>query len=42
MPLPSGIFSRLKSRIELLASLSLATRLFLAMLVEIEDREEMG
>jgi len=42
MPLPSGIFSRLKSRIELPASLPLATRLFLAMLVEIEDREEMG
>jgi hypothetical protein len=42
MPLPSGIFSRLKSRIELPASLPLATRLFLVMLVEIEDKEEMG
>lgn len=31
--------SRLKSRIKLPASLPLATRLFLAMLVEIEDRE---
>ena len=40
MPLPR-FFSRLKSRIELPASLPLATRLFLAMLVEIEDREEM-
>ncbi len=37
MPLPNGIGSRLKSRIELPASLPLATRLFLAMLVEIED-----
>ena len=42
MPLPSGIFSRLKSRIELPASLPLATRLFLAMLVEIEDTDRMG
>ena len=41
MPLPSGIFSRLKSRIELPASLPLATRLFLAMLVEIEDIERI-
>jgi hypothetical protein len=39
MPLPSGIFSRLKSRIELPASLPLTTRLFLAMLVDIEDRD---
>ena len=39
MPLPTGIFSRLKSRIELPASLSLATRLFLALLVNIEDRD---
>lgn len=37
MPLPDGIGSRLKSRIELPASLPLAIRLFLAMLVEIED-----
>ncbi len=40
MPLPlSGGSNRLKSRIELPASLPLATRLFLAMLVEIEDIE---
>lgn len=39
MPLPTGIFSGLKNRIELPASLPLATRLFLAMLVEIEDTE---
>ena len=39
MPLSRGFFSRLKSRIELPASLPLATRLFLAMLVNIEDRE---
>ena len=38
MPLPSQ-FVRLKSRIELPASLPLATRLFLAMLVDIEDRD---
>ncbi len=42
MPLPSGIFSRLKSRIELPVSLPLATRLFLAMLVEIEDIGRLG
>ncbi len=42
MPLPSAIGSRLKSRIELPASLPLATRLFLAMLVEIEDIERLG
>lgn len=41
MPLPNGIFSRLKSRIELPASLPLATRLFLALLVEIEDSERV-
>ena len=39
MPMPTGIFSRLKSRIELPASLPLPTRLFLAMLVYIEDSE---
>ncbi len=39
MPLPgSGGSNRLKSRIELPALLPLATRLFVAMLVEIEDR----
>ncbi len=39
MPLPgSGGSNRLKSRIELPASLPLATRLFVALLVEIEDR----
>ncbi len=38
MPLPDSS-SRWKSRIELPASLPLATRLFLAMLVEIEDIE---
>lgn len=42
MPMPSGIFHRLKSRIELPASLPLATRLFVAMLVEIEDVDRMG
>ena len=42
MPLPSGILSRLKSRIELPASLPLATRVFVAMLVEIEDTDRMG
>lgn len=39
MPLPTGAFSRLKSRIEFPAALPLATRLFLALLVDIEDRE---
>ena len=41
MPLASGsgILNPLKSRIELPASLPLATRLFLAMLVDIEDRD---
>jgi len=39
MPMPTGIFGRLKSRIELPASLPLATRLFLAMVVFIEDTE---
>ncbi len=42
MPLPTGVLSRLKSAIELPASLSLATRLFLALLVDIEDRERGG
>ena len=40
MPLAGrGILHSLKSRIELPASLPLATRLFLAMLVDIEDRD---
>ncbi len=40
MPLPgSGGSYRLKSRIELPALLPLATRLFMAMLMEIEDIE---
>lgn len=42
MPMPTGIFNRLKSRIELPASLPLTTRLFLAMLVYIEDTERFG
>ena len=42
MALPTGIFSRLKARIELPGSLPLATRLFLALLVDIEDRERGG
>lgn len=40
IPLPgSGGGNRLKSRIELPSSLPLVTRLFVAMLVELEDRE---
>jgi hypothetical protein len=39
MPMSTGIFGRLKSRIELPASLPLAIRLFLAMVVYVEDTE---
>ena len=39
MPLPAVGSSRLKSRIELPASLPLVTRLFLALLVHVEDRD---
>ena len=43
MPLPgSGGGIRLKSRIELPASLPLAIRLFVALLVEIEDSDRLG
>ena len=38
MPLPTGVFSPLRTRIELPARLSLAIRLFLALLVDVEDR----
>ena len=39
MPVTTGVGSRTKSRIELPASLPLATRLFIALLVDIEDQE---
>ena len=39
MPIPMGIDTRRASRIELPASLPLATRLFIALLVNIEDRD---
>jgi hypothetical protein len=42
MPITTGIDGRTTSRIELPASLPLATRLFIALLVEIEDHERGG
>ena len=39
IPLPTGIFSWHKSRIELPASLPLEIRLFIALLVEVEDHK---